>query len=194
MTDTRTDADTFFAIGGGRTAKFENPGDTITGTVIGRPVLRQQTKVGTNTPLVWDDGSPRMEAVVTLQTAHRDDPDDDGRRRLFVRGNMRRAIAEAVHEAGAPGVRDGGQLTVKYLYQAAPTKPGLSGEKKYAAEYKPPTDAFLTTPNDTPAPVSAAEPAPAGAVPSALEAAARAAGVDPAAFAALLAMQQGAKV
>jgi len=52
---------------GAPAAKFLNIGDTIKGIVVSSEV-RQQTKLEDGTPLVWDDGRPRMQLVVTIDT------------------------------------------------------------------------------------------------------------------------------
>lgn len=60
-----------FLLGGssGKSAfgKDDPIGTTITGTILDIQV-RQQTKLEDGTPMTWDNGDPRMQLVVTLQT------------------------------------------------------------------------------------------------------------------------------
>lgn len=50
----------------------------------------------------WDDGKPKMQIEVTLQTDYADgsDPDDDGRRRVFLFGQKLRAAKEELAKKG----------------------------------------------------------------------------------------------
>src|SRR5690606_14237250 len=97
--------------------------------------------------------NPMMQLVVTLQTGERDPGivDDDGRRRVYVRGQLKRAVQRAVKTAAAPGLAVGGQLTVTYARDGQPTNPPLN------------------PPNGSP--VMYARPAPGAAEPTAAPAA-----------------------
>ena len=134
MTDT---LDSFLGGGGSPSAKFIDVGATVKGTVTAAEVV-QQTEFGTGTPKTWDDGKPMMQAVITLSTDLRDDDieDDDGTRRLFVKGQMQKAVREALKAAGVKSLEIGGTLAVKYTGDGAPSKPGFNGPKLYAAQYK----------------------------------------------------------
>jgi hypothetical protein len=50
----------------------------------------------------WDDGKPKMQIEVTLQTAYADptDSDDDGKRRVFLFGQKLRAAKEELAKKG----------------------------------------------------------------------------------------------
>ncbi|QAY02799.1 hypothetical protein SEA_NIKLAS_68 [Mycobacterium Phage Niklas] len=146
----------FLSGGGPASAKFKNHGDTVGGLIAVEPEQRQQTDLETNEPLVWKDGSPRMQLVVTVQTDLSDPEieDDDGLRRLFVKGEMRKAVQKAVIAAGAKGLDVGGELHVTYVGDGE-KKGKLTPPKLYSAVYKKPA------PGSTPAP--AAAPAQGGA-------------------------------
>src|SRR5690606_40400870 len=94
-------------------AKFPAIGATVSGTICEPPVVQQQRDYTTGELKFWSDGNPMMQLVVTLQTGERDPGivDDDGRRRVYVRGQLKRAVQRAVKTAGAPGLAVGGQLT-----------------------------------------------------------------------------------
>lgn len=123
--------DDFFAGQGEKVAsyKFQGIGDVVVGTVLDQFVT-QQTDFATKEKLYFDNGEPRMQMNVTLQTDLRnwekvtrpltDDKDqplpgsaDDGKRRIYIKSDMQRAVGEAIKAAGAPGLRNGGKLAVK---------------------------------------------------------------------------------
>lgn len=164
-----TSATDFLLGGGGASAKFETIGDSITGIITGQEV-RQQTDIATGDPLVWANGDPRMQLIVTLQTTLRDDDDDDGLRNLYVKGSKKAgskslhdAVASAVRQAGAKGLEDGATLTVTYVGDEPSQTRGFNPRKLYTATYKAPdkaatSGAYLgTAPAPQPAtPVAAA--------------------------------------
>ncbi|AHB79600.1 hypothetical protein PBI_VALIDUS_70 [Mycobacterium phage Validus] len=157
----------FLGGGGPASAKFKNVGDTVGGVIAVEPEQRQQTDMKTNEPLTWKDGSPRMQLVVTVQTDLNDPEieDDDGLRRLFVKGEMRKAVQKAVIAAGAKGLDVGGELYVTFVGEGE-KQGNLSAPKLYRAEYRKPA------PGATPAPAPAQGGAamPEGLTPEALAA------------------------
>lgn len=175
----------FLMGGGGASAKFENIGDTVTGTIVSTAV-RQQTDMATGAPLVWDNGDPRMQLVVSLQTDIRDDTDDDGVRAIYVKGSkapgsksLHDAVRAAVQDAHAKGLEPGGTLTVSYIGTEPAKTRGFNDRKLWAARYTAPdhaatTGGYLGTgqvggqptapaapPVSAPAPQPASAPAPA---------------------------------
>lgn len=157
----------FLAGGGPASGKFKAHGDTVGGPIVVEPSQQQQTNMD-NKPLTWDDGSPRMQLVVTVQTDLRDPSieDDDGKRRLFVKGEMRKAVQQAVIAAGAKGLDVGGELHVTYVGDGEPARPGLIAPKLYSTKYIKPSAAALATAGG-PAPSS---DLPEGVTPEAFEA------------------------
>lgn len=124
-----------FLMGGGvPAAKFPKVGATVVGKVL-RLEQSQQRDFKTSAPLYWDDNQPRMQLVVTLQTEEREDPSDDGIRKLYVKGRMLAAVRNAVRAAKASGLEKGGTLAVKF-YDTEDTKAGEA--KLYTAQYKSP--------------------------------------------------------
>lgn len=164
---TSTDPNAWLLGGTVPSAKFEARGDTVTGVISETPELRQQTDFDTQQPKFWDDGKPMMQMLVELQTDQRDPAilDDDGRRRMYVRGQMRNAFVQAVRKAGVKGLAVGGQLTVTYSADGEQKKKGFNPPKIYSVEYVPPMTAAATDFLAQPEPVAAAAPAPA-AVPT----------------------------
>jgi hypothetical protein len=145
-----TDSNDFLMGGGGASAKFDQVGDTIAGTIVSTEV-RQQTKLEDGTPLTWENGDPRMQLVVTLQTDAHDDTDDDGKRALYVKGSkspgsqsLHDAVRAAVQGARAKGLEVGGTLTVSYIGDEPSKTRGFNPRKLYSATYAAPDHAAAT--------------------------------------------------
>jgi hypothetical protein len=108
-------ADQLLMGGGAPSAKFKRIGDEVAGTVVTTEV-RDQTDFKTGEVLTWRDGSVRKMVVATLQTQQFDGPDDDGQRRLFIKGkSLTDAVRDAVRKAGGGGLELGGWLKVSYV-------------------------------------------------------------------------------
>lgn len=122
---------------GARSAKFESEGDKVVG-IIRSMEMRQQTDIKSGTPKTWDNGDPMMQMVVVLETDERDDEEDDGMRTLYVKGQMQRAVGDAVRKAGERGLGVGGKLGVQFVNTAAPKQRGFNGAKQYVAKYEAP--------------------------------------------------------
>ena len=149
------DTNDFLFGGGGKAAKFEAVGDTVEGVITDAQVS-QQTDMETNQPLTWADGSPRMQLVVTLQTAERIDDNDDGLRRIYAKGgryevasgagtSMKDAIADAVRKSGTQSLSEGGTLKVGYSGEGKKTNRGFSAPKLFRAQYTPPVKSVDAT-------------------------------------------------
>ena len=154
------DPNRFLMGGGGKSAKFEQPNDEVVGTLIDAGEMRQQTDIKDGKPLFWDDGSPKMQLVLQLQTELREDPEDDGVRNLYVKGGfknptLQKAVADAVRAAGAKGLQAGGTLRVRFTGTGQASQ-GMSPPKFYVAKYDPPAQTFLQQPQ---APAQQAAPA-----------------------------------
>lgn len=174
-----------FLLGGssGKSAfgKDDPIGTTVSGTIIDTQI-RQQTKLEDGSPLTWDNGDPRMQLVITIQTDQRipDEPDDDGIRAIYVKGSkapgsrsLHDAVRAAVQTAGADGLKPDGVLTVQLIGTEPSKTRGYNDRKLWAAAYKAPdptaasagflgTGAPASTPTPAPAqvqqPVSVAQP------------------------------------
>ncbi|MFB3980359.1 hypothetical protein [Microbacterium proteolyticum] len=137
-----------------KAAKFDAIGTTVTGTVKSAPRERQQTKYNSQEPDFWPNGDPKMQILVDLQTDQRADANDDGERTLYVASkNMKRAISEAIRNAGAADLLPGGVLTVQYVGNDPKSANPQNPAKLYQAQYTAPTSAFAAQP-------AAAAPAP----------------------------------
>lgn len=134
------DPDDLLMGGGVPSCTFPDVGTTWKGEVLSKET-QQQRDFTTGEKKFWDDGNPMLQVCITLQT-DADDPevdDDDGRRKLYVKGAMLKAIQGAVRTAGAKTIEEGGTLAVKYTGDGTPSKKGLNPPKQYEAQYKAPT-------------------------------------------------------
>lgn len=125
------------------TFKFEAVGDSIEGVIV-KHDASQQTDIATREPLWWEDGRPRMQTVLTLLTAERDPDieDDDGRRRVFVKSDMMRAVRDAVKHAGKRKIVLGATIAIRREKDGLPPRVGLSAPKGYQAIYTVPEAPF----------------------------------------------------
>ncbi|WP_063735586.1 hypothetical protein [Streptomyces sp. RTd22] len=195
-------ADDFLMGGGVPSAKFPAIGTSVSGRITERPTVEQQRDYTTGDLKFWDDGKPQMQLVVTLATSERDpeNPEDDGARRLYVKGQMKNAVASAVRQAGARGLEVGGVLSVMYSGDGERKNPRFNAPKNFSAEYVPAAANELHTPDPTAQPQAPQYPAPAAVpqqaapavVPGLTPEQLRAAMANPA-TAALLAQQQAAQ-
>jgi len=110
--------------------KFPEPGASVTGTVAFPPEDLPVTEFGTRTPVLWPDGTPKMQTKVVLNT-------DEGTFALYARDRILTAIRKAVGDSGAPDVEVGGQITVEFTEYGKP-KAGAQPPKLYEAKYIPP--------------------------------------------------------
>lgn len=173
MEDDMTDANDLLMGGGAAYASFLTVGTMHRGTITEIDV-QQQTDIDGNLK-TWPKGDPMMMVVLTIATDERDPekPDDDGARRLFVKGAMHTAVRDAIKASGASGIDIGGQIAVKYDRDGTPKQNGYTPPKLYTAQYAPPSpaaaanDMLGAAPADEPAPAAAPAPAPAAAQPAA---------------------------
>jgi hypothetical protein len=134
--------------GGPPSAKFPVLGYENAGRLVGKPTVEQQRDYDTEEPLYWADGKPRWQIVVTLATGERDPEirDDDGVRRLFVKGQMKTAVQAALKAVKADGLEEGGHLTVTYTSDGPQPNPKKNPPKQYTARYVTAANAELMAP------------------------------------------------
>src|SRR6266568_1412008 len=97
---------------GGKTVSFPQLNSGVTGFIWSPPELVQALDFKTRQPKVWSDGTPvkQMRVILITEEADPNDPEDDGRRTLYIRGGeMQKAVGEAVTRAGAKGLEVGGK-------------------------------------------------------------------------------------
>lgn len=133
-----TDPNDFLMAGGVPACKFPTIGTTAKGTIVASQVTQQTDIKGT--PKTFDDGNPMQQVVITLQTDLRDPAinDDQGLRKLYVKGQMQAAIRDALRAAGAR-LEAGGILAVQYESDKPAEKVGFNATKIYRAQYVAPS-------------------------------------------------------
>jgi hypothetical protein len=104
----------------------------------------------------WDDGTPRQQVIVTLQTNERTSADDDGKRDLYIKSGLVAAVREAIRDAGVGDLEIGGWLYVAWTADKPTTKG--NPQKLFKAQY---------TRLGAPAPAQAGQPAQMPAQPAA---------------------------
>jgi hypothetical protein len=121
-------------------------GAKITGVPIEMDSVQQRNMDGDL--LFFDDGKPRMQLVITLQTTMRDDAiqDDDGQRRIFAKGGaepakgkkglpMLNALRKAQKDAGSKIEVGAGVLELEFTGEDEPAKKGNNGTKLWVAKW-----------------------------------------------------------
>lgn len=145
--------------GGAKSASFPTIGTSFSGTVISAEV-KQSSNFDTGELETWDDGRPKNNIVVTIQTDVRD-PEvehDDGVRGVYIKtwGDNFRALKKAVRESGDDDIHEGGTFTATYVSDGPKPKKGYA-PKLFSYTY--------TKPSSTAGLLAEAPAAPAAAAP-----------------------------
>ena len=135
--------------GGGRSAVFKKHGDRVWGEIINSSRM-QQRDFDSGDLLTWDDGNPRMQIVISLQTDEREDDEDDGVRKVYIKepSQLLAAMRQAVTKAGAKGIANGGKFLVQYVSDGEPKRKGMSGQKQYFVKYEAPPEGYMPMPDE----------------------------------------------
>lgn len=103
---------------GGTYLKWEHPGTTYTG-IITDVTMRQSRKYESTDLDTWDDGTPKMQVVVTLATDYRDQAqqDDDGTRMISINlwSGQKKALVAACKAAGVTEPQTGQRFTATHV-------------------------------------------------------------------------------
>ncbi|MEV1177905.1 hypothetical protein AB0J09_56905, partial [Nonomuraea sp. NPDC049784] len=124
--------------GGLPTASFLTVGTKVSGYVLRDMEELTQREYDTRKEMHFDNGDPITMFLIVLATSERRDdiPNDLGMRALYLDSrNKKRAVRDAVRRAGGTGIGVGGHLTVTYVGDEQPARPGGIGAKIYTAEY-----------------------------------------------------------
>lgn len=122
-----------------RSAQFPSKGTTVEGVILGTKTAQQRAYKpdAVGDLLFWEDGKPKLQLVIRLQTEIRDPEDDfdDGIRNIYAKKgkHLYKAIQEAARKGGARSMADlvGGTLRVTYdkdvvVAKGVPTAKGYS--------------------------------------------------------------------
>ena len=103
---------------GGTYLKWEHPGTTYTG-IITDVTMRQSRKYESTDLDTWDDGTPKMQVVITLATDYRDasQQDDDGTRMASINlwSGQKKALVAACKAAGVTEPQAGQRFTATHV-------------------------------------------------------------------------------
>ena len=103
--------------GGSQYVKWEElgVGHSVTGTITDVD-MRQARKFQSTDLDFWDDGKPKMQVVISIQTAERDDPEDDGLRSVAINlwSGQKKALVEACQNANVDEPKVGQQFTATW--------------------------------------------------------------------------------
>lgn len=164
-------SDSFDLSGGnnGRSFSFgpqgSQPGAHVTGFVVDLKEVQETHYDGPDAgkPIFWDNGDPKMQLRLTLQTELRDpgDPNDDGLRNVYLNGYKKPhpktgtsstiwAVMDAVRAAtGGTEIRKGGKVTLQWV-----SGMGFTGDPRhYQAWYEAPKMDLAGPPQAAQAPV-----------------------------------------
>lgn len=129
---------------GARTGKLEEIGDVLRGVVISAEL--RQARDDDGKPDFWDDGSPKQQVVILLQTDLDEGEDengkaDDGKRAFYVKwwGEQKKAFLAAIRVAEVDDLYAGDKFAVKYIGDGEKAKKTWSAPKllKFKVEPKP---------------------------------------------------------
>jgi hypothetical protein len=159
-----TQADTTGFWGGAPSLSFDAAKGYGKGTFRGGQVLSKtisdQTEMGNGKVRTWGDGSPRKQMVLLLQTSERADPQDNGQRQLFIKGDLPRACREAFQAQGASDIEIGSWVYAAWVDDKAAKTAGHNPSKVYQVVYARPGQ-----PDPMPAPAQVTPAAPQFAQP-----------------------------
>lgn len=117
-------------------------GTSFTGIICDELKSGQITDFETKQPAFYQNGDPKMQVIIKLQTEMREEADDDGIRSLYVKGQMLAAFQQAVQQnkhLGRPGI--GTRVTVT-LIEYKNTGKG-NPQKIYAIQLGPEYGAYV---------------------------------------------------
>lgn len=118
------------------------------GLIVKDPEVVQMTAMGTGEPIFWDREKtrPKLQMVITLlcdgrggALDERTSPQDNGQRRLYIRGYMVAAVREALQRVNAEGPRRGGELYVAWIGEQPSKTANFDPARLFASKYVPPT-------------------------------------------------------
>lgn len=141
-------ADSFLMGGGGVTQVFPAVGFRVQLTALSWR-MAQQTKMETGDLLFWNDGRPRMQMVMECQGeatgktwttnayVEKSLDEDDGRRNLYVKGNLQKAIRDGLRDAGMQGPEEGMLLDITRGKSMEPKVRGQQGAHTFKVVVTP---------------------------------------------------------
>jgi hypothetical protein len=120
--------------------KTSKPGTTITG-IISSIAVRQTRDIKTKKPESWDDGAPKQQIVVIVDTTNTETGETESRS-IYIRwwGANRKAFAAGIIDSGATTPELGGALTATYKGEGVQADKTLDPPKLYEYSYTAPAE------------------------------------------------------
>jgi hypothetical protein len=129
--------------GGSPSISFKDAkvGDSFTGTITGTRAVQVRNYEDPTKLEFWDDGKPKMQIEVTLDTDYRDASidEDQGERRVFLFGQKLTALKEALKVKGLTKLEIGGKFTIAFSGTKPAKNPRYNDVKIYSIDVTAPT-------------------------------------------------------
>lgn len=125
--------------GGAKAVSFREVGATVEGVI--EQLEERQLEDIHGQKEHWGNGDPKLTPVIILATDLAEDADDDGRRAIYCRSGLFRALREALREAYPRGVEDseliGATMKVQFYKTEPASKKGFNDRKVYQMRITP---------------------------------------------------------
>lgn len=129
--------------GGSPSLSFKDAkvGDSFTGVITATRAVQVRNYEDPTKLEFWDDGKPKMQIEVTLDTDYRDASidDDNGERRVFLFGQKLTALKDALKAKGLTKLEIGGKFTITFAGTKPAKNPRYNDVKIYAIDVVAPT-------------------------------------------------------
>lgn len=121
--------------------KHSQPGEVVAGTIT-KAEVRQVHDYNSSEPEFWDNGDPKLQLQVVVQTGQTDPAieNDTGERAIYIKwwGEQRQNLLAALRAADDTDVRVGGQFMAKFAGIKPNSNPRLNDVKVYEYAYEKP--------------------------------------------------------
>jgi hypothetical protein len=135
--------DDLLAGGGSKSLSFKDfkVGDSYTGVISGLRTVQVRNYDDPTKLEFWDDGKPKLQIEVTLDTDYKDatDDEDTGERRVFLFGQKLTAAKEEMKRKGMAKLEIGSEFTITLTGTKPAKNPRYNDVKLYGIELKPST-------------------------------------------------------
>jgi hypothetical protein len=129
--------------GGSPSLSFKDAkvGDAFTGVISATRAVQVRNYEDPTKLEFWDDGKPKMQIEVTLDTDYRDASidDDRGERRVFLFGQKLTALKDALKAKGLTKLEVGGKFTISLTGTKPSKNPRYNDVKLYGIDVVAPT-------------------------------------------------------
>jgi hypothetical protein len=138
MNEALPSVDDMLAGGGSKSLSFKDfaVGDSYQGTIAGLRTVQVRNYDDPTKLEFWDDGKPKLQIEVTLDTDYRDltDDDDTGERRVFLFGQKLTATKEELKRKGMTKLEIGSHFKISLTGTKPAKNPRYNDVKLYGIE------------------------------------------------------------